>query len=175
VPIPIRTIGHECDEIQSLKEFHPGSFVIPTPITVQQWLTAQFVPLLSIGFSLLMGLAVLFVSAKSRSSSLARDRSGHTEETFAENLAEYGYDPDIARATYRYLQGQQKVAIPIEPLDDLDSALGLDSVDLREAIRELLAKTGRSYLPGLLNSPLVTVVDLVRTIQASPRRDAMVA
>jgi len=146
-----------------------------TPITIQQWLTAQFVPLLFISFSLLMGLAVLFVSAKSRSSSLARDRSGHTEETFADDLAEYGYDPDIARATYRYLQGQQKVAIPIEPLDDLDSDLGLDSEDLREAIHDLLAETGRSYLPGLLDSPLVTVVDLVRTIQASPRRDAMVA
>jgi len=146
-----------------------------TPITIQQWLTAQFVPLLFISFSLLMGLAVLFVSAKSRSSSLARDRSGHTEETFADDLAEYGYDPDIARTTYRYLQGQQKVAIPIEPLDDLDSDLGLDSEDLREAIHDLLAETGRSYLPGLLDSPLVTVVDLVRTIQASPRRDAMVA
>jgi hypothetical protein len=146
-----------------------------TPFTVQQWLTAQFVPLLLIGFSLLMGLAVLFVSAKSRRSSLARDRSGHTEETFAEDLAEYGYDPEIARATYRYLQEQQNAAFPIEPLDDLDSDLGLDSEDLRAAIRELLAETGRSYLPGLLDSPLVTVVDLVRTIQASPRRDAMVA
>ena len=146
-----------------------------TPFTVLQWLTAQFVPLLLIGFSLLMGLAILFMSAKSRSSSLARDRSGHNEETFAEDLAEYGYDPDIARATYRYLQGQQKVAIPIEPLDDLDSDLGLDSEDVRAAIRELLSETGRSYLPGLLDSPLVTVVDLVRTIQASPRRDAMVA
>src|SRR5208283_1513548 len=96
---------------------YPGSFVMNTPFTVQQWLAAQFVPLLLIGFSLLMGLAVLFVSARSRSSSLARDRSGHTEETFADDLAEYGYDPDIARATYRYLQGQQKAAIPIEPLD----------------------------------------------------------
>ena len=36
-----------------------------TPFTVQQWLGEQFVPLLFIGFSLLMGLAVLFVSAKS--------------------------------------------------------------------------------------------------------------
>ena len=78
-----------------------------TPFTVQQWLGEQFVPLLFIGFSLLMGLAVLFVSAKSRSSSLARDRSGHSEETFAQDLSEYGYDPEIARATYRYLQGSR--------------------------------------------------------------------
>jgi len=36
-----------------------------------------------------------------------------------------------------------------------------------------LAETGREYLPGLLDSPLVTVVDLVRYIQASPRREVM--
>jgi hypothetical protein len=148
---------------------------MPTPSTVQQWLSEQFVPLLFIGFSILMGLAVLLASAKRRSSSLIRDRSGHTEETFAEDLAKYGYDPEIARATYRTLQERQKVAFPIEPLDDLDSDLGLDSEDVREVIRGLLDKTGRSYLPGLLNSPLVTVIDLVRTIQASPRREAMVA
>ena len=146
-----------------------------TPYTVQQWLGEQFLPLLLIGFSLLTGLAVLFVSLKSRRTLLARDRSGHTEETFATDLAAYGYDLTIARATYRYLQDQQKTALPIEPLDDLDSDLGLDSDDVREAIRELLAESGRSYLPGLLDSPLVTVVDLVRTIQASPRRGAMVA
>jgi len=155
--------------------FVPGSFVMPTPFTVQQWLGEQFVPLLLIGLGILIGFTVLYLSAKSRHSSLARDRSGRTEETFAEYLAEYGFDPEIARATYRYLQEQQKVAFPIEPLDDLDRDLGLDSEDLRETIRGLLAETGRSYLPGLLDSPLGTVADLVRTIQASPRREAMVA
>ena len=149
--------------------------MVPTPFTVQQWLGEQAVPLLFIGFAILMGFAVLYISAQSRRSSLACDRSGRTEETFAEYLAEYGFDPGIARATYRYLQRHQNVTFPIEPLDDLDSDLGLNSEDLRETIRGLLAQTGRSYLPGLLNSPLVTVVDLVRTIQASPRREAMVA
>ena len=148
---------------------------MPTPFTVQQWLGEQVVPLFFIGFAILMGFAVLYVSAQSRRSSLARDRSGRTEETFAEYLAEYGFDPEIARATYRYLQRQQNVAFPVEPLDDLDCDLGLDSEDLRATIRGLLAETGRSYLPGLLDSPLVTVVDLVRTIQASPRREKMVA
>ena len=136
---------------------------MPTPFTVQQWLGEQVVPLFFIGFAILMGFAVLYVSAQSRRSSLARDRSGRTEETFAEYLA------------YRYLQRQQNVAFPIEPLDDLDCDLGLDSEDLRATIRGLLAETGRSYLPGLLDSPLITVVDLVRTIQASPRREEMVA
>jgi hypothetical protein len=39
-----------------------------------------------------------------------------------------------------------------------------------EALRELNAQVGRDYLPGLLQTPLVTVADLVRAVQASPRK-----
>jgi hypothetical protein len=65
------------------------------------------------------------------------------------------------------------VAFPIDPRDDLDRDLGLDGEDVKLTVRDLLAETGREYLPGQLNSPLVTVVDLVRYIQASPRREVM--
>ena len=146
-----------------------------TLLSEQQWLADLVFPLLLIGVGVLIGFTVLYISAQSRRSSLVRHRSGRTEETFAEYLAEYGFDPELARATYRYLQGQQNVAFPIEPFDDLDCDLGLDSEHLSETIRALLAETGRIYLPGLLDSPLVTVEDLVRTIQASPRREKMVA
>ena len=132
-----------------------------TPLFVQQWLSDLALPLLFIGVGILIGFTILYISAQKRRSSLVRDRSGRTEETFAEYLAEYGYDPELARATYRYLQGHQNVAIPIDPFDDLDCDLGLDSEGLEETIRALLAETGRSYLPGLLDSPLVTVADLV--------------
>ena len=157
------------------ERFFPGLLVMSTLLSEQQWLADLVFPLLLIGVGVLIGFTVLYISAQSRRSSLVRHRSGRTEETFAENLAEYGFDPELARATYRYLQGQQNVAFPIEPFDDLDCDLGLDSEDLSEAIRALLAETGRIYLPGLLDSPLVTVEDLVRTIQASPRREKMVA
>lgn len=130
-------------------------------------------PLFFIGFAVLMGFAMVYLSAKSRRSSLVRDRSGRTEETFAESLAVYGFDPEIARTTYRYLQERQKVTFPIEPMDDLDRDLGLDGEDLNRTVRDLLAETGREYLPGMLDSPLVTVVDVVRYIQASPRRIAI--
>ena len=120
-----------------------------------------------------MGIAMVYLSAQSRRSSLVRDRSGRTEETFAEYLAGYGFDPEISRVTYRYLQRVQKVAFPIEPSDDLDRNLGLDGEEIEQTVRDLLAETGRSYLPGLLDSPLVTVVDLVRHIQASPRREVV--
>jgi hypothetical protein len=140
-----------------------------TLISVQQWLGDQIVPVFFIGFAILMGIAMVYLSAESRRASLVRDRSGRTEDTFAEFLAAYGFDPEIARATYRYLQEVQKVAFPIVPMDDLDRDLGLDGEAVNQTFRDLLEETGRQYLPGLLASPLVTVVDLVRTIQASPR------
>jgi len=157
------------------ERFFPGLSVMSTLLSEQQWLSDLALPLLLIGLGILIGFTALYISAQRRRSSLVRHRSGRTVETFAEYLAEYGFDPELARATYRYLQKRQKVAFPIEPFDDLDCDLGLDGEDLSETIRALLAETGRIYLPGLLDSPLVTVEDLVRTIQASPRREKMVA
>jgi hypothetical protein len=142
--------------------------------TIEQWLSDQIVPVFFVGFAIAMGFAMVYLSAKSRRAALTRDRSGRTEETFAEYLAAYGFDPEIARTTYRYLQEHQKVSFPIEPADDLDRDLGLVGEELEQAVRDLLAETGRQYLPGLLESPLVTVIDLVRHIQASPRRVAVV-
>ncbi len=141
-----------------------------TVFILERWLGEQVVPLMFIGFAVLMGFALLYFSAQSRRAALVRDRSGKTEETFAEYLAAYGFDPELARATYRYLQDVQQVTFPIVPKDDLDRDLGLDDHDVKQAVRDLLHETGREYLPGLLDSPLVTVVDLVRYIQASPRR-----
>ena len=157
------------------ERFFPGLSVMSTLLSEQQWLSDLALPLLLIGLGILIGFTALYISAQRRRSSLVRHRSGRTVETFAEYLAEYGFDPELARATYRYLQKRQKVAFPIEPFDDLDCDLGLDGEDLSETIRAVLAETGRIYLPGLLDSPLVTVEDLVRTIQASPRREKMVA
>jgi len=141
-----------------------------TVFILERWLGEQAVPLVFIGFAILMGFALLYFSAQSRRAALVRDRSGRTEDTFAEYLAAYGFDPEIARTTYRYLQQVQQVAFPIVPKDDLDRDLGLDDDDVKRTVRDLLDETGREYLPGLLDSPLVTVVDLVRYIQASPRR-----
>ena len=139
---------------------------------LQQWLGEQIVPVMFVGFAILMGFGLLYFSAQGRKAALKRDRSGRTEETFVEFLAPYGFDPEIARATYRYLQERQRVAFPILPTDDLDRDLGLDENEVKTTVRDLLSEMGREYLPGLLDSPLVTVVDVVRCIQASPRRVA---
>jgi hypothetical protein len=140
--------------------------------TLQQWLGDQIVPLVFVAFAVLMGFGLLYLSAKNRRSALVRDRSGRTEETFLEILTPYGFDPEIARATYRYLQQRQQVSFPILPTDDLDRDLGLNEEEVKSTVRDLLGEIGREYLPGMLDSPLVTVVDVVRYIQASPRRVA---
>ena len=145
-----------------------------TTVAIQQWLGEQIVPVVLIGFAILMGLGMVYLSAISRRSALARSRAGRTEENFAEYLAKYGFDESIARSTYRYLQEKQRVSFPIEPMDDLDRDLGLDGDDVKTTLRDLLEQNGREYLPGILDSPLVRVVDLVRYIQASPRRLAVV-
>ena len=145
-----------------------------TTVAIQQWLGEQIVPVVLIGFAILMGLGMVYLSALSRRSALARSRAGRTEENFAEYLAKYGFDESIARSTYRYLQEKQRVSFPIEPMDDLDRDLGLDGDDVKTTLRDLLDQNGREYLPGTLESPLVRVVDLVRCIQASPRRLAVI-
>jgi hypothetical protein len=138
--------------------------------TLGQWLGEQVVALVFIGFAMLMGFVMLYFSAQSRRAALVRDRSGKTEETFTEHLAAYGFDTDIARSTYRYLQQMHQIDFPIVPKDDLDRDLGLDDDDVNGSVRDLLSETGREYLPGLIDTPLVTVADLVRYVQACPRR-----
>ena len=108
--------------------------------SLQQWLGEQAVPLFFIAFAILAGIALVYVSAQSRRASLNRDRSGRTEETFSEYFAACGFDPRIARATYRYLRQVQQIDFPIEPLDDLDRTLGLNCEDLNQTVRDLLAK-----------------------------------
>jgi hypothetical protein len=146
-----------------------------TPDSLHLWLGQQATTLLSVCCALVLLFVILYVSARGRRASLLRRRSGLTEDTFVEDMVPFGYDPEIARATYRYLQERQNVAFPIVPNDALDEDLGLDSEDLDQTIRALLDATGRDHLPGLLHSPLLTVEDLVRYIQASPRKSVTAA
>jgi len=141
-----------------------------TPDSLTIWLKEQAWP---IGLLLVCALLVYLLlkfSAGRRHQALAREREGVTEYTFADHLKDYGFDPVIAAATYRYLQEVQLVKFPILPGDKLDEDLGLDSEDISQTIREMTNALGRQFVPGLLHKPLVTVEDLVRMLQASPRR-----
>jgi acyl carrier protein len=141
-----------------------------TPDTLTIWLREQAWPIAIILGLVVLAFLVLKISARRRHEALAREREGVTETTFATHLQRYGFDPVIAAATYRYLQEVQLVKFPILPGDQLDEDLGLDSDDIKQTVREMTSSLGRQFNPGLLHKPLVTVEDLVRMLQASPRR-----
>ena len=140
-----------------------------TPSTVSIWLGEQAGPLALIVLLLAFVMIVLYLSARSRRAKLNQERSGTNEDTFVNFLTTYGFDAKIARTAYRYLQEKQNVSFPIEASDLLDEDLGLDSADIEESVADLLMLNHRVYQPGLAHSPLVTMEDLVRFIQASPR------
>jgi len=144
-----------------------------TPDTLTLWFKQQSVLIALVVVCLLLVLLVLKISADSRHKALAREREGVTEATFADHLKNYGFDPVIAASTYRYLQEVQLVKFPILPGDKLDEDLGLDSEDINQTVREMTNALGRQFVPGLLHAPLVTVEDVVRLLQASPRRVAV--
>jgi hypothetical protein len=139
------------------------------------WFKEQAGPLAIIVALLAFVMVVLYVSARSRREKMIRERSGVNEDTFVHSLSIYGFDATIARTTFRYLQEKQNVSFPIEATDQLDEDLGLDLGDVEESLRDILQLTGRLYQPGLKHNPLVTVEDLVRLVQASPRLSELAA
>jgi hypothetical protein len=140
-----------------------------TPSTLSIWLSEQALPLAVMVVLVALVMIVLSISARNRRVRLNQSRAGTNEDTFVESQVAYGFDPEISRIVYRYLQEKQNVRFPIESTDLLDEDLGLDLVDLDETIRDVLQLARREYQPGLRHQPLVIVEDLVRFIQASPR------
>lgn len=141
---------------------------MPFPSTLHQWLAEQAVPLAAVVFALLMGVFLLYVSSASRRSAMARSRAGRSEDTFVEELAAYGYDPEIARIAYQTLRDRHRIPFPIEPGDDLERDLGLDPEDIDRLTSFLLQAANRQHAPGILFAPITTVAHLVRHIQTSP-------
>jgi hypothetical protein len=112
---------------------------------------------------------LLRLSAWSRERSLRRRRVGLSQQSFTARLQQYGFDPVITGSTYRYLQEVQLVSFPILPTDKLDEDLGLNADDVEQVVRDLSIALRREFSPGLWTRPLVTVEDLIRLLQASPR------
>ena len=146
-----------------------------TPDTLTLWLKEQAWPLGIIVAFVLFAFIALKVSADRRHKALANEREGVNEETFTAHLQRYGFDPVITSATYRYLQEVQLVNFPILPGDHLDEDLGLDTEDVEQTVTELANALRRERAPGLRHTPVVTVEDLVRLIQASPRKSRSAA
>ncbi len=145
------------------------------PSTISIWLSEQAGPLIIIGCLVAFIMIVLFLSARNRSVSMNEKRAGSNEYTFVNYLSAYGFDANIARLTYQYLQEKQNVSFPIEASDSLDEDLGLGSGDIAETVQDLLVLTERNSQPGMMHTPLITVEDLVRYLQASPRKAEIAA
>jgi hypothetical protein len=137
--------------------------------SIPLWVRQQARPLGLLLGVLIVTLLLLRLSAWWRQYSLRRKRRGITQESFTAYLQQYGFDPVITSSTYRYLQEVQLVPFPILPTDALDEDLGLDSEDIQQTLRDLTIALRREYSPGLTPAPIVTVEDLVRLLQASPR------
>ena len=149
--------------------------IMQIPSTVSIWLSEQAWPI-ALVFLLIAGILVsLYVSARNRRVKMNEVRSGVNEDTFVRAMEIDGFDHMIARTTYRYLQEKQNVSFPIHSDDLLDEDLGLGGDDVDESVEELLGECGRLYQPGLQHMPIVTVEDLVRFLQASPRLSEMAA
>ena len=145
------------------------------PVTLSAWVRAQAVPL-SIVSLLIAGVVLLLkISAQRRSRALSAERAGVTEQTFVDHLAQFNFDPVICGTTYRYMQQVQGIEFPILPSDSLDEDLGLDQEGLEQTVRELKLALRRTGASGLRHQPLVTVEDLIRHLQASPRRSSSAA
>ena len=141
-----------------------------TPDTFTLWLKEQSLPIGLLVLGSLLAFLVVRISARRRHEKLMRERDGINEASFTAHLERYGFDPQITSTTYRYLQQVQRVPFPILPGDALDEDLGLDSEDVQQTVHELTETLGREPNPGLRSTPMVTVEDLVRLLQASPRK-----
>ena len=145
------------------------------PSSLSLWLSEQAGPLVIIASFLAFLMIVLNLSARNRQAQMKRARPGADESTFVEALVTHGFDAALLRFTYRYLRETQGISFPLEPADRLDEDLGLDGAAVEWAVRDLLQQCGRLYQPGLRFTPLVTVEDLIRFLQASPRITARAA
>lgn len=114
-------------------------------------------------------VVLLRLSLWTREHRLRRRRAGITQETFTGQLQQYGFDAVITSATFRYMREVQLVPFPILPGDQLEEDLGLGPEEIEQSVRDLSLALRREYSPGLQPLPLVTVEDLIRLLQASPR------
>ncbi|HEV2577964.1 MAG TPA: hypothetical protein VGU25_12210 [Acidobacteriaceae bacterium] len=137
--------------------------------SITAWLGHHAWPLWLLLAAAVLCIVLLRLSAWSREHTLRRKRAGVTHETFTAQLQQYGFDPVITSSTFRYLREVQLVPFPVLPGDDLEKDLGLTPEDVEQTVRDLSLALRREYSPGLQPTPLVTVEDLIRLLQAEPR------
>jgi hypothetical protein len=138
-------------------------------LTIPAWLGHSAWPLCLLLALIVACVLLLRLSAWYREHKLRRQRAGVTQETFTAQLEQYGFDPVITGSTFRYLREVQAIPFPVLPGDDLEKDLDLTAEEIDQTVRDLTLALRREYSPGLQPTPLVTVEDLIRLLQASPR------
>ena len=138
-------------------------------LSIPAWLGHHAWPLWLLLALIVACMVLLRLSAWLRERKLRQTRAGVTQETFTAQLEQYGFDPVITGSTFRYLREVQLVPFPALPGDDLEKDLGLTPEDVDQTVRDLTTALRREHSPGLQPTPLVTVEDLIRLLQASPR------
>ena len=138
-------------------------------ISITAWLGHHAWPIWLLLAAVVLCIVLLRISAWSREHRLRRKRAGVTQETFTAQLQQYGFDPVITSSTFRYMREVQLVPFPVLPGDDLENDLGLTPEEVDQSVRDLSIALRREYSPGLQPTPLVTVEDLIRLLQAEPR------
>jgi len=146
-----------------------------TTDTLHVWLADQALPFGLLLAFLVGGLLVVFVSGVMRKSRLAYSRAGRDEASFVHEMLSLGYDLHICRTAYAYLQHEHHISFPILPEDRLDMDLGLGDTDVTDMVNHLLETNGRERTFGQIYTPLLTVQDIVRQVQALPMRRLRVA
>jgi hypothetical protein len=138
-------------------------------LSIPAWLGHHAWPLWLLLALIVACVALLRLSAWYREHKLRRQRAGITEATFTAQLEQYGFDPVITSSAFRYLREVQLIPFPVLPGDDLEKDLGLAPEDVYQTVRDLTLALRREYSPGLQPIAPVTVEDLIRLLQASPR------
>lgn len=140
--------------------------------SVNAWLLREVGGVLVLGVGATTAILCAKVAATRRRARSPRE-DGVSERSFTEYLESCGFDPKIAATTYRYLLEIQNVRFPILPGDALDWDLGLDEDQVGQTLSELATRLDR--LPARNSQLPITVEDLVRMVQFSPRCDEAAA
>lgn len=138
---------------------------------LSDFLSAQFLPISCIVSALLVVLVVLFFSGLARHRRMSVERRGEDVDSFVLYLASYGFDPEIARATYDYLVSEEDVTFPIRHSDRFDQDLRISDDEVHRAVEHLVVASGREERSGMRATSLATVEDLLRYVQACPMKE----
>jgi hypothetical protein len=117
---------------------------------------------------LAVGCAVISYAARGQKKQLWEYRAGYDVECFVREMTAAGYDAEVCRTVYYYIEDRHRIDFPILPTDDLYTVLGVTDETIQRAMPELMQATGREPRIGRLMKQLTTVEDLVRFVDSAP-------